>query len=599
MSFSTAQSIALYLFQKLDFLNEYMFEYINGEIYLNGYRIKKIYHQDTFIGIKFILGIYDFFKFDPDEFKDLIKNLDDFKLVFNGFYKFLTSYYFQTYIHDKSEKTINEIKRFMRNKKFRQNISNNEFQISDYNYRCKFKDLFPYSFMINLLNPSTIEIYIKTFRLVDKYKNKIMKIHLEEKYKNNNKKINLSQSEIISLYLANRYINNPVNIRIIDNELFMNDYLFRKTDSKFENIKKYISIFPIESLEKYKLIDLSNILTEPKIFELTVKIFNKFLNINYEQAIWPDDQTSDTILLRKLMPYYNKFQLRLSHFDLELVMNTYHFKIQPKRIPEISLYKLSFYGSEFCASNLFSSKIILIRDNGEIKIKVKLYSEGIKTDYIRKMCRIDNSQYPIVNINDFPFEIGYTELNNLTINNYEFVIIRGPHHLSINNHWIGVLSDKGYSGYRIQLKMENFNNFRSQNFVQIFKYEYVSRAYNFLMYITENILMFDDLYSLLTLDDYEYHYLIALRDYLISFFNLNAYLLRDHLIVRLDNSLELEIEIHSDAKLLIIKFKLSRNYSIYVYIYINREEIIINLDISNRFVKDEYNSLLHNRIKRE
>lgn len=599
MSLSTAQSIALYLFQKLDFLNEYMFEYINGEIYLNGYRIKKIYHQDTFIGIKFILGIYDFFKFDPDEFKDLIKNLDDFKLVFNGFYKFLTSYYFQTYIHDKSEKTINEIKRFMRNKKFRQNISNNEFQISDYNYRCKFKDLFPYSFMINLLNPSTIEIHIKTFRLVDKYKNKIMKIHLEEKYKNNNKKINLSQSEIISLYLANRYINNPVNIRIIDNELFMNDYLFRKTDSKFENIKKYISIFPIESLEKYKLIDLSSIFTKPKLFELTVKIFNKFLNINYEYVIWPDDQTNDISLLRKLVPYYNKFQHKLSHFDLELVMNHYHFKIQPKRIPEISLYKLSFYGSEFCASNLFSSKIILIRDNGEIKIKVKLYSEGIKTDYIRKMCRIDNSQYPIVNINDFPFEIGYTELNNLTINNYEFVIIRGPHHLSINNHWIGVLSDKGYSGYRIQLKMENFNDFRSQKFVQIFKYEYVSRAYNFLMYITENILMFEDLYSLLTLDDYEYHYLIALRDYLISFFNLNAYLLRDHLIVRLDNSLELEIEIHSDAKLLIIKFKLSRNYSIYVYIYINREEIIINLDISSRFVKDEYNSLLHNRIKRE
>lgn len=111
--------------------------------------------------------------------------------------------------------------------------------------------------------------------------------------------------------------------------------------------------------------------------------------------------------------------------------------------------------------------------------------------------------------------------------------------------------------------------------------------------------MFDDLYRLLTLDDYEYHYLIALRDYLTSFFNLNAYLLRDHLIVRLDNSLELEIEIHSDAKLLIIKFKLSRNYSIYVFIYINREEIIINLDISSRFVKDEYNSLLHNRIKRE
>ena len=48
------------------------------------------------------------------------KNLDDFKLVFNGFYKFLESYYFQTYIHDKSEKTINEIKRFMRNKKFSQ-----------------------------------------------------------------------------------------------------------------------------------------------------------------------------------------------------------------------------------------------------------------------------------------------------------------------------------------------------------------------------------------------------------------------------------------------------------------------------------------------
>lgn len=110
MSLSTAQSIALYLFQKLDFLNEYMFEYINGEIYLNGYRIKKIYHEDTFIGIKFNLGINDFFKFDPDEFKDLIKNLDDFKLVFNRFYKFLESYYFRTYIHDKSEKTINEIK---------------------------------------------------------------------------------------------------------------------------------------------------------------------------------------------------------------------------------------------------------------------------------------------------------------------------------------------------------------------------------------------------------------------------------------------------------------------------------------------------------
>ena len=62
-----------------------MFEYINGEIYLNGYRIKKIYHQDTFIGIKFILGINDFLNFDPDEFKDLIKNLDDFKLVFNDF----------------------------------------------------------------------------------------------------------------------------------------------------------------------------------------------------------------------------------------------------------------------------------------------------------------------------------------------------------------------------------------------------------------------------------------------------------------------------------------------------------------------------------
>ena len=109
------------------------------------------------------------------------------------------------------------------------------------------------------------------------------------------------------------------------------------------------------------------------------------MNINYEQAFWPDDQTSDTMLLRKLMPYYNKFQLKLSHFDLELVMNTYHFKIQPKRIPELSIHKLSFYGSEFCASNLFSSKIILIRENGELKIKVKLYSEGIKTDYIRKI----------------------------------------------------------------------------------------------------------------------------------------------------------------------------------------------------------------------
>lgn len=599
MLLSTAQSIALYLFQKLDFLNEYMFEYINGEIYLNGYRIKKIYHQDTFIGIKFILGIYDFFKFDPDEFKDLIKNLDDFKLVFNGFYKFLESYYFQTYIHDKSEKTINEIKRFMRNKKLHQCISNNEFQISDYNYRCKFKDLFPYSFMINLLNPSTIEIYIKTFRLVDKYKNKIMKIHLEEKYKNNNKKINLSQSEIISLYLANRYINNPVNIRIIDNELFMNDYLFRKTDSKFENIKKYISIFPIESLEKYKLIDLSSIFTKPKLFELTVKIFNKFLNINYEQAIWPDDQTSDTILLRKLMPYYNKFQLKLSHFDLELVMNHYHFKIQPKRIPEISLYKLSFYGSEFCASNLFSSKIILIRENGEIKIKVKLYSDNIKTDYIRKMCRIDNSQYPIVILNDFPYKIGYTEENHLTINNYEFVIIRGLHRLTIDN-WMGILGDKGYYGYRIQLKMENFNDFKFQNFAQIFKYEYVSRAYNFLMCVTQNILMFEDLYRLLTLDNYKYHYLIILRDYLTSFFNLNVYLLRDHLIVRSDNSLKLEIEINcSRINLLIIKFKLSRNYSIYVLIYIDHEEILINVDISNKLIKDYYNSILQNRFKQE
>ena len=582
MSLSTAQSIALYLFQKLDFLNEYMFEYINGEIYLNGYRIKKIYHEDTFIGIKFILGIYDFFKFDPDEFKDLIKNLDDFKLVFNGFYKFLESYYFQTYIHDKSEKTINEIKRFMRNKKFRQNISNNEFQISDYNYRCKFKDLFPYSFMINLLNPSTIEIYIKTFRLVDKYKNKIMKIHLEEKYKNNNKKINLSQSEIISLYLANRYINNPVNIRIIDNELFMNDYLFRKTDSKFENIKKYISIFPIESLEKYKLIDLSSIFTKPKLFELTVKIFNKFLNINYEQAIWPDDQTSDTILLRKLMPYYNKFQLKLSHFDLELVMNTYHFKIQPKRIPEISLYKLSFYGSEFCASNLFSSKIILIRDNGEIKIKVKLYSEGIKTDYIRKMCRIANSQYPIVILNDFPYKIGYTEENHLTINNYEFDY------------------NPRFHNYTIQLNLANFHDFKSQNFAQLFKYEYASKGYNFLMSITENILMFEHLYGLLEIgninnDDF---WLEILRNYLTSFFNLNVSLLTDKLVVRLDKSLELNIGFRYWSRLN-IEFKISRNYSIYVFIYLNHNRIEITVDIDNRLIKDYYNSVLENRFKQE
>lgn len=582
MSLSTAQSIALYLFQKLDFLNEYMFEYINGEIYLNGYRIKKIYHQDTFIGIKFNLGINDFFKFDPDEFKDLIKNLDDFKLVFNGFYKFLTSYYFQTYIHDKSEKTINEIKRFMRNKKIRQNISNNEFQISDYNYRCKFKDLFPYSFMINLLNPSTIEIYIKTFRLVDKYKNKIMKIHLEEKYKNNNKKINLSQSEIISLYLANRYINNPVNIRIIDNELFMNDYLFRKTDSKFENIKKYISIFPIESLEKYKLIDLSSIFTKPKLFELTVKIFNKFLNINYEQAIWPDDQTSDTILLRKLMPYYNKFQLKLSHFDLELVMNTYHFKIQPKRIPEMSIHKLSFYGSEFCASNLFSSKIILIRDNGEIKIKVKLYSEGIKTDYIRKMCRIANSQYPIVILNDFPYKIGYTEENHLTINNYEFVY------------------NSRFHNYTIQLNLANFHDFKSQNFAQLFKYEYASKGYNFLMFITENILIFEHLYSLLEIgninnDDF---WLEILRNYLTSFFNLNVSLLTDKLIVRSDKSLELNIGFRYWSRLN-IEFKISRNYLIDITIELNQNRIEIYVYIDNRLIKDYYNSVLENRFKQE
>lgn len=582
MSLSTAQSIALYLFQKLDFLNEYMFEYINGEIYLNGYRIKKIYHEDTFIGIKFILGIYDFFKIDPDEFKDLIKNLDDFKLVFNGFYKFLESYYFQTYIHDKSEKTINEIKRFMRNKKFRQNISNNEFQISDYNYRCKFKDLFPYSFMINLLNPSTIEIYIKTFRLVDKYKNKIMKIHLEEKYKNNNKKINLSQSEIISLYLANRYINNPVNIRIIDNELFMNDYLFRKTDSKFENIKKYISIFPIESFERYKLIDLSSIFTKPKIFELTVKIFNKFLNINYEQAIWPDDQTSDTILLRKLMPYYNKFQLKLSHFDLELVMNHYHFKIQPKRIPEMSIHKLSFYGSEFCASNLFSSKIILIRENGEIKIKVKLYSEGIKTDYIRKMCRIDNSQYPIVILNDFPYKIGYTEENHLTINNYEFVY------------------NSRFHNYTIQLNLANFHDFKSQNFAQLFKYEYASKGYNFLMFITENILIFEHLYSLLEIgninnDDF---WLEILRNYLTSFFNLNVSLLTDKLIVRSDTSLELNIGFRYWSRLN-IEFKISRNYLIEVDITLHQNRIEIYVYIDNRLIKDYYNSVLENRFKQE
>ena len=582
MSLSTAQSIALYLFQKLDFLNEYMFEYINGEIYLNGYRIKKIYHQDTFIGIKFNLGINDFFKFDPDEFKDLIKNLDDFKLVFNGFYKFLESYYFQTYIHDKSEKTINEIKRFMRNKKFRQNISNNEFQISDYNYRCKFKDLFPYSFMINLLNPSTIEIYIKTFRLVDKYKNKIMKIHLEEKYKNHNKKINLSQSEIISLYLANRYINNPVNIRIIDNELFMNDYLFRKTDSKFENIKKYISIFPIESFERYKLIDLSSIFTKPKLFELTVKIFNKFLNINYEQAIWPDDQTSDTILLRKLMPYYNKFQLKLSHFDLELVMNHYHFKIESKRIPEISLYKLSFYGSEFCASNLFSSKIILIRDNGEIKIKVKLYSEGIKTDYIRKMCRIANSQYPIVILNDFPYKIGYTEENHLTINNYEFVY------------------NSRFHNYTIQLNLANFHDFKSQNFAQLFKYEYASKGYNFLMFITENILIFEHLYSLLEIgninnDDF---WLEILRNYLTSFFNLNVSLLTDKLIVRSDTSLELNIGFRYWSRLN-IEFKISRNYLIEVDITLHQNRIEIYVYIDNRLIKDYYNSVLENRFKQE
>lgn len=580
MSFSTAQSIALYLFQKFDFLNEYMFEYIDGEIYLNSYRIKKIYHQNTFIGIKFILGINDFFNFDPDEFKSLIKNLDDFKLVFNDFYKFIDSVYFQKYFQDKSEKSINEIKRFMKNKKLRQNISNNGFQINDYNYRCKFKDLFPYSFMINLLNPSTIEIYIKTFRLVDKYKNKIMKIHLEEKYKNN--KINLSQSQIIILYLANRIINTPpVNIQIINNELFINDYLFRKTSIARNIYKKYISIFPIESFDKYKLIDLSNILTKSKIFEYTVKIFNKFLNINYEEEIWPDNQIADTTILRKLMPYYNKFQLKLSYFDLELVMNNYHFKIQPKRIPEISLYKLSFYGSEFCASNIFSSKVILISENGELKIKVKFSSYNIKTDYIRKMCRIDNSQYPIVNLNDFPYKIEYTEENHLTLNNYEF---------DYNPRFLN---------YTIRLNIENFHDFKSQNFTQIFKYDYVSKGYNFLMFITENILMFEDFYSLLAIGrENEGFWLETLRNYLVSIFDINAYVLRDSLIVRLDNSLKLNIEFEYHS-ILNIDFKISRNYSVTITIILDHEVIKIYVYISSKFVKDEYNSLLQNKIKRE
>ena len=101
---------------------------------------------------------------------------------------------------------------------------------------------------VNLIDPSTIEIYIKSFRMIDKYKykNKIMKIHLEEKYKNNNnkKKSNYSPIQLVSLYLENRIINTPpVNIQIINNELFINDYLFRKTSITRNNNKNIFLYF--------------------------------------------------------------------------------------------------------------------------------------------------------------------------------------------------------------------------------------------------------------------------------------------------------------------------------------------------------------------
>ena len=581
MSFSTTQSIALYLFQKLDFLNEYIIEYIDGEIYLNGYRIKRIYHQETFIGIKFILGINDFFNFDPDEFKSLIKNLDDFKLVFNDFYKFIDSDYFQKYFQDKSENSLNEIRRFMRNKKLVHIISIKGFQIYDHNYRCKFNSLFPYSFMINLIDPSTIEIYIKSFRMVDKYKNKIMKIHLEEKYKNNNKKSNYSPIQLVSLYLANRIINTPpVNIQIINNELFINDYLFRKTSITRNNNKKYISIFPIDLFNKYKLLDLSNILIDSEIFQLTIKLFNKFLKLTYNEITWPDNYRDNEILLRKLMKYFHNYKPKIIGDELELI-DKYNFRIKSKRFPELSLYKLSFRCSEIRSYNRYTSRIELISENDEIKIKIILNSSSINTDYIRKMCRIVDSEFSIVNINDFPFEIGYTEINHFKINNYEFVY------------------NPSFLNYIIRLNMENFHDFKSQNFDQIFKYEYVSKGYNFLMFITENILMFEDFYSLLAIGrENEGFWLETLRNYLVSIFDINAYVLRNRLIVRLDNSLKLNIEFEYHS-ILNIDFKISRNYSITITIILDHEVIKIYVYISSKFVKDEYNSLLQNKIKRE
>lgn len=583
MSFSTSQSIALYLFQKLDFLNEYIFEYIDGEIYLNGYRIKKIYHQDTFVGIKFILGINEFLNFDPDMFKDLIKNLDDFKLVFNDFYKFIDSEYFQNYIYDKSENSLNEIKRFMRDKKLVHNISINKFQIYDRNYRCKFNYLFPYSFTINLLDPSTIEICIKSFRLVDKYKNKIMKIHLEEKYKNNNKKLNYSPIQLVSLYLANRIINTPpVNIQIINNELFINDYLFRKTSLARSSNKKYISIFPIDLFNKYKLIDLTYILIDPEIFQLTIKLFNKFLKLTYDKIAWPDNYRNSELLLRKLMKYFHNYKPKIIGDELKLIDKYNNFRIKSKRFPEISLYKLSFRCSKFRSYDRYSSRIELISENDELKIKITLNSSLIDTDYIRKMCRIDDSKFPIVNKKGFPFEIGYTELNHLTINNYEFTKEPRDHI------------------YTVRLNIENFHDFKSQNFTQIFKYDYVSKGYNFLMFITENILMFEELYNLLAIGkDNKGFWLGTLRNYLVSIFDINAYVLRDQLIVRLDNSLKLDIKICSYWKILIIDFEIPKYYLITVSIELDDEVIKINLDISSKFVKDEYNSLLQNRIKRD
>ena len=148
--------------------------------------------------------------------------------------------------------------------------------------------------------------------------------------------------------------------------------------------------------------------------------------------------------------------------------------------------------------------------------------------------------------------------------------------------------------------MANFHDFKSQNFAQLFKYEYASKGYNFLMFITENILIFEHLYSLLEIgninnDDF---WLEILRNYLTSFFNLNVSLLTNKLIVRSDKSLELNIGFRYRSRLN-IEFKISRNYLIEVDITLHQNRIEIYVYIDNRLIKDYYNSILENRFKQE